>query len=197
MDNRNYLVQRRTAREVEALAGEVRTALGLVPNERASMLGIMENVLPELIDGFHIRIVEDHVLGGAEAVTDLDKPVITFSKRTYDRLYRGGPRERMTAAHEFGHLLMHTQRPRWAAFGGVPNPLVDAERQADLFAAAFMMPAEAFRKMTSIDEAMKTFGVSRDAATCRARRLGLKHLIWTRRFSLFAKKKGHGMNRTP
>lgn len=187
--DRTYLVQRRSRREVEEMASDVRAALGLAPDQRASMLGIFESILPQLIDGFHIRVVEDRVLRGAEAVTDLEKPVITFAQSTYDKLYRGGARQRMTAAHELGHLLLHTQRPRWAAFSGVRDPLADSERQADIFGEAFLMPAEAFRKVSSIEEAMHKFGVSRDAATYRARRLKLNYLINPPR-AWFLKRKG-------
>lgn len=178
MDNFRKVVQPRTAAQIEAFAANTRRDLGLGPDDRVSMLNIIEEVLPELIDGYNYRVVENGAIGGAEAITDMFAPLITFSERTYDGLYRGNVRYRMTAAHELGHLLLHSRRPVSLAFGGERDPLIDPERQADLFAAAFLMPLIAFRRCRSISEAMAKFDVSRDAATCRARRLGLKHLVY-------------------
>ena len=79
----------------------------------------------------------------------------------------------MTAAHELGHLMMHSRQPVGLAFMRKADPQVDPERQADIFAAAFLMPESQFRQVRSIEDAMSRFGVSRDAASCRARSLGL------------------------
>jgi len=47
-----------------------------------------------------------------------------------------GDRRRFSIAHEVGHLVMHNQ----------PGSGIDQEREADIFAAAFLMPAADIRK---------------------------------------------------
>lgn len=165
------------------------------------MAKLLDLGLMGLINGYELRVAPDNDMGDAEAVTDLNKPVITFGATAYAALYRGEPRARMTGAHELGHLMMHSQQAVGLAFMKNDDPLVDPERQADVFAAAFLMPEAAFRRMTSIDEAMRYFGVSRDAATCRARKLRMNWLVIGRRPPIVrtsAKKKGRkSMTRTP
>lgn len=89
-------------------------------------------------------------------------------------------RQRFTVAHELGHhVLGHADAPRDepAAFGAsVASP---DEREANQFAAALLMPANAVRLLVeggrygSIDEIAKEFGVSRAAMIYRIKNLGL------------------------
>jgi hypothetical protein len=168
------VVRPRSAKQIEQIAERTRSALGVGPTCRVSMVPILEYVLDEYLNDFVFHVAEDRALGGAEAVTDFFRPEITLTNSTYQALRKSQPRARMTAAHELGHLVLHSQRPVYYAFGNVTDPLIDPERQADLFAAAFLMPRAAVMKMKSIEQIMRTFGVSRDAACCRARRLRLK-----------------------
>lgn len=172
MDDRGRVVQARTAREVEVLANDIRRALGLEAESRVAMLPLLELALPELIDGYEFRVVEDWALGGAEAVTDSHRPIIAMTNRTYQALRRSEPRARMTAAHELGHLMMHCGTPTYYAFGREEDPLTCPERQANNFAAAFLMPEKPFKRLRTVSDIRRTFGVSTDAALCRARKLG-------------------------
>jgi Zn-dependent peptidase ImmA (M78 family)/transcriptional regulator with XRE-family HTH domain len=75
-------------------------------------------------------------------------------------------RERLTLAHEVGHILMHT------------TVVPDMEEQANRFAGAFLMPAEDIRaELKNVDlralAALKTYWrVSMQALLVRARTLG-------------------------
>jgi predicted transcriptional regulator len=97
-------------------------------------------------------------------------------------------RDRFTVAHELGHLFLHypmvtQQNPgacmvatRWV---NENDPIQRrAEWEANWFAAAFLMPAGAFRTAFHNHSAVlgavaATFGVSLAAAEVRARNLGL------------------------
>lgn len=186
----------RTRDELEELAWRARGDLGLGPNDRVPVAKLLENVLPDLLDGFEVRVVENCMLGAAEAITDAVRPIITFSESTYDGVYRDQPRPRMTAVHELAHLLLHTGQYQYA-FTRRYDPLIDPERQADVFAASFLMPEFSFRTVKTIEEAMKRFGVSREAATCRARSLRMWRLIEAKPQSTRSKKKGTGKRRSP
>lgn len=191
------VVAARSRGAVERRASRARADLGLLPTDRVNMAKLIDLELPNLIEGFEMRVEDDHVLGAAEAVTDLNKPIIAFSNRTYESLCRDHGRARMTAAHELGHLLMHCRQPVGLAFMKRYDPRVDPEVQADTFAAAFLMPEVAFRKMRSIREVMKTFGVTRDAATCRARKLRMYWLVNGDRPPAPKRKGRKHMARTP
>jgi Zn-dependent peptidase ImmA (M78 family) len=161
---------------------------------------ILEHALPQLIEDFDFCVEEIGALGNAEAVTDISRPVISFDLRAYNSLRLDRPRARMTAAHELGHLLMHTGQTGHA-FKARPDRRADPEVQADIFAEAFLMPECAFRKVASIGEAMARFGVSKDAACYRARVLKMTWLIagraapGSRRHG--KKIKGRGRTRAP
>lgn len=174
MDEKFGSVQRRSRKQIADLANAVRRELGMEAGERIAMQPVIEFALEDMIDGAYFRVVEDHKLAGAEAKTDWHQPVITFSAGTYAKLKRGDPRSRMTAAHELGHLLMHTKRPIFYYRTKSRNMEFDPEWQADEFAAALLMPEEAFRSMTSVRQIMRRFGVSRCAAMRRARLLGIR-----------------------
>ena len=172
MAKSSEVVVRRPDRAIETQAAKTRDFFGLSPDDKVNMAKLLDNVLTKNFPGYTMEVEEDHRMNGCEAITDKRDARITFSWSTYDALCRGDWRARMTAAHELGHLFLHCGR-WWGRVGGWVHPENDPEKQADIFAAAFLMPAAAFRKVRSIEEAQKKFGVSRDAATCRARKLGL------------------------
>lgn len=186
----------RTKDMIEEIAWRARGSLGLSPFDRVPVAALLEFAMPRLMPDFEIRVANRGTLGAAEAITDVAKPIITFDERVYDGLCRNKARPRMTAMHELGHLLMHTGQTG-LAYMNHPDPNVDLERQADIFAAAFMMPECAFKQVTSISDAMRRFGVSRDAASYRARSLKMFRLLRGKPIPRSEKKKGHDRNRTP
>lgn len=186
MDN-GRIVLPRSRKEVEALAAKARRDLNLSAGGRVSMLPILEQVLYEVYDNYDFRVREDREMGRMEGLTDDRDPIIYLKSSTYNALERGDGRARMTAAHEFGHLLMHCGMPTFRAFSETYEPLYDPERQANIFAAAFLMPESAFRQCRTVRQAMKAFGVSRDAALCRARTI--HHRFDSERPILTVKKK--------
>lgn len=192
-------VQKRSEHQIERLAKMVRQELGVDPGARLAMQPILEFALDDMIEGAYLRVASDSEMAGAEGRTDWHQPVITLSAGTYAALTKGDRRARMTAAHELGHLLMHTKQPVYYYRERTKDNRLDPEWQADTFAAALLMPADAFRKMKSVRQAMSAFGVSRSAALRRAR--GLKMAIaddMVRRKRCEHKRKGSSsMNPTP
>ena len=68
------------------------------------------------------------------AQCDIKRPVMVLASNSV------GDRRRFTTAHELGHLVMHKD---------ADGRSTDLEREADLFAAEFLMPAEALRAALS------------------------------------------------
>jgi Zn-dependent peptidase ImmA (M78 family)/transcriptional regulator with XRE-family HTH domain len=84
---------------------------------------------------------------------------------------KSGDRQRFSLAHEFGHLVMHYS---------FPDGLKKVEKEADEFAAEFLMPEEAMRReiiapvsLTSLAELKPRWGVSISALMLRARDLDI------------------------
>lgn len=196
MGNRHRVARPRTRDQIEEYAWQARRALGLGPFDRAPMAIVLEHVLPQLIEDYDFCVEEVGSLGKAEAVTDVSRPIISFDLRTYNSLRLDRSRARMTAAHELGHLLLHTGQTGHA-FKSRPDRQTDPEVQAEIFAEAFLMPECAFRKVTSIPDAMSRFGVSKDAACYRARVLKMSWLINGRAAPARKKNKGRGRTRAP
>lgn len=190
-------VMPRSRRQIEALANAVRAELGVGADARVAMQPILEFALDDLVEGAYFEVDCDQAMKGAEGRTDGEMPVITLSASTYMALGRGDPRARMTVAHELGHLLLHSGQ-RVFHFGvKLDDRRFDPEWQADEFAAALLMPREAFRHMRTIQQAMKEFGVSRGAAIRRASVIGIR--LTDRGGYTFGsrKKKGYDKRRTP
>ncbi|GAB3474095.1 helix-turn-helix domain-containing protein [Amycolatopsis cihanbeyliensis] len=98
-----------------------------------------------------------------------------------------GDRERFTLAHEVGHLVLHTFRPR----------ATDPEREADRFAGALLMPRVRAQENLSEKNTLReyarlkaTWGVSMQALIQRGFALDL--LSETRRRSLFVQLSSKG-----
>jgi IrrE N-terminal-like domain len=127
-----------------------------------------------------------------EAVTspaiDGQPAQIILSSRTYDALGKGFTRARFTAAHEGAHGILHVHEISVRLTHGdhiglyrkseIPydrNP----ERQADVFAAAFLMPAPAVRVAAqylgpNVRILADTFQVSDTAMSIRLGELGIR-----------------------
>ena len=114
-----------------------------------------------------------------EAVTDSLAKTIVFSQEVYDGLFENNVRARFTAAHEVGHALLHSdsggtkhmQRRNNLEKGQVVLDK-ELEWQANVFAAALLMPTSAVVQYTmkngwSKRRMARTFDVSIPAARTR------------------------------
>ncbi|MFF4828230.1 helix-turn-helix domain-containing protein [Streptomyces sp. NPDC001312] len=103
----------------------------------------------------------------AFSTSQLPRPLAVLTKNRCDDVYRF----RFTAAHELGHLVLHSD----AAPGDSTH-----EREADAFAAEFLTPRNSLapllpRRMdlAGLAELQRTWGVSVDSLIYRCRELGL------------------------
>lgn len=107
-------------------------------------------------------------------------PVICVSRPSHDpTLHVPGDRQRFTVAHEIGHLALHTAL-------GIPSSAEEAtqvEKQAHLFAGAFLAPGDAMVEelrslggrvtLTTLGKIKERWGVSIKALVMRFRNLGV------------------------
>lgn len=95
--------------------------------------------------------------------------------------HTGPSRDRFTIAHELGHYVLHYLWDPAKAGGRMMATRRGSDRiewEANWFAAAFLMPADEFRKEYTrlagdIELLARQFGVSPSAADVRAKALGL------------------------
>jgi Zn-dependent peptidase ImmA (M78 family) len=131
-------------------------------------------------------------LGGKIEMRDIDDlqesgAIVIRSDRDFTiflPFHTGAKRDRFTIGHELGHYFLHYKL--LAVQGRAPNLPMKVSRygsdrtetEANWFAAAFLMPADAFRKSYSENNgdliaAANEFDVSRAAAEVRAASLNL------------------------
>ncbi len=158
----------RAAADIEAIAAEVREEAGVgsrdpIPNltravERA---GVVVAGLP--------NDIPDHY--GFSAWPDFgfdSRPIIVFARED------PGDRQRSTIAHELGHLILHSP------LRDDELALDEAEKEANRFAGALLLPREAAVEamrppltLTTLAHVKATFGASIGMCAYRAEELGL------------------------
>lgn len=103
----------------------------------------------------------------AFSTSRLPRPIIVLTTNKADDIYR----HRFTAAHELGHLILHSEP--------TPGDIVQ-EREADAFAAEFLTPRDSILSelpartdLHRLSHLRNTWGVSVDSLVYRCRELGL------------------------
>jgi Zn-dependent peptidase ImmA (M78 family) len=171
--------------EIERAAGAVRTLLRLgpsdpLPNVTRSIerLGIV--VIPVLLDPTdEVRVVEEGHFGISHG-DDQGVPLVGYFPGS------SPDRDRFTLGHELGHILLHSHR-----FSE------DAEREANRFAGAFLMPETAARSelhsqitLSELARVKARFGISIQALIMRA--AALQIIDQQRQRSLFVQLSARG-----
>lgn len=137
------------------------------------LIHFLELVMPRIFPGFALEVGLMSEMGVNHGLTIPDENVIRLREDVYDGLSRGVGRDRFTAAHELGHYIMHRKVPivfhrqehgRLVAFR-------DSEWQANTFAGDLLMPRLLMLQCLSIDEVVKKFGVSSQAAIVQNKKL--------------------------
>lgn len=159
--------------QIEAIATQVRAHLEIdVP--WLPVPEILEHYLPLLIDGYAYDVRDVGEMGNRHGYFDPFEKLLVLRADVYEGLCKGRGRDRFTATHELGHLLLHGAGLNRLKPGRVLPLYRDPEWQADAFAAAILMPEPMVLECNSIAQVASEFGVSMAAASHRVRKL--KHL---------------------
>ncbi|WII72169.1 ImmA/IrrE family metallo-endopeptidase [Bdellovibrio sp. 22V] len=147
------------------------------------VLEIFENML----DRFGYTPAIGKNVKGLGGVTDVTNREIELPLASYNRLEKGDPQGRFTAAHEFGHMILHGQSN--AVGGKYPSrenvtfarrsqlrAFEDPEWQANTFAAAVLMPYPMMKQLfktgkMDVQTVIEAFKVSKTAAEIRVKKL--------------------------
>jgi hypothetical protein len=163
--------------EIKAKAFDWRYAFGLESTWAVDIPRILEHDLPKIIPGFALRVLLAEAMAGDEARTHHTVPAIDIRVDVYERLCAWDGRARLTAAHELGHLVLHSGESRPRAVVEIKANTIprhrSSERQAYDFAASFLMPESIVRQFDSPAELAAGCKVTPRAAEVRMRELGL------------------------
>lgn len=133
----------------------------------------LENILPILIPDFQLEIVPREEMGNKHGETYPSKNLIRIREDVYMNAVEGNGRDRLTIAHEIGHLLLHDD-DSIALCRLEPNeklkPYEDPEWQADAFGGELLASSYLIRGLTSAEVQVKC-GVSEAAANVQLRTL--------------------------
>ena len=168
-----HIAPPRSRANIEELADAVRTAIEHQNVCFFPVVPFLETCLDRLAEGFTYEICERAEMGDRMGAVDPINRVLMVRADVYEMACNHHPRARFTIAHEFGHTIMHIGTLNRAESELHIPAYKDPEWQADYFAAALLMPRRLAVRFSSVDEMMRMFGVSRQAADGRVRRLGL------------------------
>lgn len=130
------------------------------------VLQFVENVLPVLVSDFQFEVVTESEMGNKHGETYPSKNLIRIREDIYLRAAQGEGRDRLTIAHEIGHLFMH-EDDAIALCRLAPDerlkPFEDPEWQADAFGGELLASSYLIEGM-SADEVAAKCGVSMSAA---------------------------------
>ena len=131
----------------------------------------LENILPILISDFQLEIVPQREMGNKHGETYPSRNLIRIREDVYLGAVAGCGRDRLTIAHEIGHLFLH-EDDSIALCKLAPNeklrPFEDPEWQANAFGGELLASTYLIKGMTAVDVSEKC-GVSMDAARVQLR----------------------------
>jgi Zn-dependent peptidase ImmA (M78 family) len=150
---------------IRDLASSLREAFGMKNQPYADVGRLMEFVLPQVMEGYEFQVRTMVEMGSSHGLTSPDERRIILREDVYDGLCEGKGRDRYTAAHELGHLVMHSNG-RVMLRRGEEKPVTycNPEWQANCFAGEFLMPFDLVKGFVSPAEISTKCGVSSEAA---------------------------------
>jgi len=123
--------------QIEAIAEQERYRLQLGIEPIANLVAVVENEGLRVVGA---DLPEDDVDGAFLFVPEYDSAVALINRT------KPPMRQYFTLAHEYGHLLLHRDRPE-VRERGIFRAKMPEERQANAFAAAFLMPRPLIERM--------------------------------------------------
>ncbi len=160
--------------DIRRFIRDLKRKVGLEYELYFPILPFVENVLPLLIPDFQFEVAPVDEMGGKHGETYPSKNIMRIREDVYLRAAAGEGRDRLTIAHEVGHLFMH-EDDSIALCRLAPDeqlkPFEDPEWQADAFGGELLASSYLIKGMTE-REVQEKCGVSSSAAHVQLRVLG-------------------------
>lgn len=152
---------------IESAASELRKILRIEPHARVKMVHLVETVLEEVLPGYMFYVVPDEDLPGMDGITAVGSFTICLAEHTYVDLCDDTADARVVAAHELGHLILHSHQQPALARRTFNDDRVDPEWQADRFAEFWLAPSAGVAQCGSAEEVARRFTVPIEVAERR------------------------------
>lgn len=153
---------------IQTAAEFFRECFDLKPGKAVNMVNLLEKVLPRVFSGFTLLVEPDEDMPGVDGVTaSSGDPTIWLSNSIYERLCVGDAHANYVAAHELGHLFLHSDQTPGYAKKNQYDERIDPEWQADRFAEMWLMPADGVRRCRSASHVAAKYNVPDDIAERR------------------------------
>lgn len=157
---------------IRSYATKTRQLLGFGSEPHVDVAALLEFILPTALPGYEFEVRDMISMGENHGLTNVTEKRLILREDVYDGVIEGRGRDRMTALHEVGHLLLHgTDRILHRRATGVPPSYRDPEWQAKAYAGEFLVSELFANEFGSVEEAAKGFGVSLDAARYQLKQL--------------------------
>ncbi|MBL8299949.1 MAG: ImmA/IrrE family metallo-endopeptidase [Rhodanobacteraceae bacterium] len=130
---------------------------------------VLEFALPSVWPDFALTVGAIAEMGDCHGETVPERTEIRLREDVYAGLRAGKGRDRFTAAHELGHLLLHGSvgLARRMVASSLIKPYRNSEWQANMFAGALLVPVSAVRSAGTPEQLAQMCGVTEDAAKVR------------------------------
>lgn len=154
---------------IRKCAENFRQIIGENPDGYIDIVRIYEYIFPKIEINFEVLTKTE--MGTKHGETLIGKNTIHIREDIYEGACNGNGRDRLTMAHELGHLLLH--RIDNISLARNENykipPYCDPEWQANVFAGELLAPHR-FVKDKEIYDITSEYGVSESAATIQKKR---------------------------
>lgn len=140
---------------------------------------VIEVALGDIAPGFVFDVREQSEMGRDHGLTLVEERLLLLREDVYERACSGCGRDRMTAAHELGHALLHADVALARRIDQEIRTFEDPEWQAKAFAGELLISAQQVHAFREVREVADVFGVSEDAARQQLR-LFSKEGIWSK-----------------
>ncbi len=169
----SYKAQGISRNDIRHIVREIRRGVHMEGSLYFPIIPFLENILPILIPDFQLEIVPKSEMGNKHGETYPSRNLIRIREDVYLNAVNGSGRDRLTIAHEIGHLLLHDDNSI-AMCRLEPNqklkPYEDPEWQADAFGGELLAPSYLIKGLSNW-EVQERCGVSEAAASVQLRTL--------------------------
>jgi hypothetical protein len=184
----DYFVPRLTGEQIERFACEARVRSDVDGVKLVDIIKVLSLTWVWTLKGtktLSVRVIDDELMGNsdARAKSDKDSAEIEVRRSIWDAAKSKDPkrrvesnRARFTLAHELGHIVLCHQKAQMSRVAGVSSAMIrprsippteSAERQADTFAAAYLIGKSLLRREDTAASVSAEFGVNLSAAEYR------------------------------
>ena len=151
-------------KQIRQIAANVRNSLG-IKKPYFPIIDVLELVLPKIYPNYSFIIGDNSEMGNNHGLTYTNEKIIVLKEEVYDSACDGKGRDRMTATHEFSHLILHQNIPfARSTSSDLISAFRSSEWQANCLAGELLVSYQHINICENYIQAAKIFGVSEIAA---------------------------------